>query len=136
MKTESNAARLKAIMEETDRTWDFTPFINILADDVVFKATVPEGTPISGEFKGKDAVTEYFMKILPDTAVFKQQVPMDFIDDGDRVIILGDDAYTLIKNNRTYRSSYAMIVKFSNGLVDDILIIQDLSGFYDAYKSK
>jgi ketosteroid isomerase-like protein len=29
-----------------------------LADDVVFEVTIPEGTPISGEFRGKQAVTD------------------------------------------------------------------------------
>lgn len=133
-KTSANAARLKAIMEETDKTWSFQPLIDILAADVKFKSTVPAGTPISGEFKGKEAVARYFNVILQDVAVFKQQIPMEFIEAGNRVIILGDDAYTLKKTGVTHRSPYAAIFTFEGGLIKDILIIQDLSGIWEAYR--
>lgn len=126
---------LKTIMEEIDRTWDFKPLIDILAEDVTFKATIPPGTPISGEFKGRDAVKNYFEEIITSVAVFKQQAPMEFIEAGDnRVIILGDDAYTLNNNGKTFRSPYAAIYTFENGLLKDLLIIQDLSGIWEAYK--
>ncbi|KAA0992270.1 nuclear transport factor 2 family protein [Dyadobacter aurulentus] len=130
-----NLLVLKETMEEVDKTWDFTPLISILSDNVVFEATIREGTPISGQFKGKKAVSDYFMKILPATAVFKQQAPMEFVAHDDKVIILGDDAYTLKKNNRTFRSPYAMIVTFDRGLITKILIIQDLSGFLEVYRN-
>lgn len=126
--------KLRAVMEETDKTWDFKPLIDILADDVTFKSTIPMGTPISGEFRGKKAVANYFNVILQDVAVFKQQTPMEFIPAGNRVIILGDDAYTLKKNGETFRSPYAAIFTFENGLVKGILIIQDLTGIWNAYR--
>lgn len=133
-KLSANAERLKAVMEETDRTWSFKPLIDMLAEDVRFKSTIPNGTPISGEFRGKEAVSRYFSVILQDVAVFKQQVPMEFIDAGNRVIILGDDAYTLKKTGETYRSPYASVFTFEDGLISDILIIQDLSGIWNAYR--
>lgn len=37
---------------------DWQPLIDHLAEDVVFKATIPDGTPISGEFRGKQAVAK------------------------------------------------------------------------------
>lgn len=129
-----NASRLQRIMEEIDRTWNFAPLITQLADDVVFRVTVPEGTPLSGEFRGKDAVARYFTKILPSVAVFRQQAPMEFIAYGERVIILGDDAYTLKKTGDTFRSPYAMIVTYRGEDITNILIIQDLHGLAAAYR--
>jgi hypothetical protein len=131
-----NVFILRAVMEEVDRTWDFKPLINILAPDVRFKATIPPGTPISGEFKGKEAVANYFNVILQGVAEFKQQVPMEFIQTDNRVIILGDDAYTVKKNGENYRSPYTAIFTFENGLVKDILIIQDLTGIWNAYSKE
>jgi ketosteroid isomerase-like protein len=124
---------LKNIMEETDRLGDFGPLINLLSADVVFEATIREGTPISGKFTGKAAVTEYFTKILPQVAVFTQMRPRHYFASENGVVILGDDAYTLVKNNKTFRSAYAMLVTFKEALIDYILIIQDLSGIYEAY---
>ena len=51
-----NTVTAKSIFEAED----FQPLLEHLADDVVFKATTPEGTPISGEFCGKQAVVDYF----------------------------------------------------------------------------
>jgi hypothetical protein len=51
-----NFTSAKSIFEAED----FQPLLDRLADDVVFKATIPEGTPISGEFRGKQAVVDYF----------------------------------------------------------------------------
>lgn len=130
----ANAERLEAIMKEVDRVESFQPFVDHLADDVVFRATIPDGTPASGEHRGKEAVTEYFMKTLPAFAVFEQKVPMEFVDDGDRVIILGDDAYKMIKTGQTFRSPYAMVVRFERDRIKSILIIQDLSGMAAAYR--
>ena len=51
-----NITLAKSIFEAED----FQPLLEHLADDVVFKATIPKGTPISGEFRGKQAVVDYF----------------------------------------------------------------------------
>lgn len=113
---------------------DFGPLQALLADDAVFRATVPPGTPISGEFRGRDAIAGYFNRLLPDVAVFVQQAEPEFIAEGNKVIVLGDDAYTLKKNGKTYRSPYAMVITFAGELAESILIIQDLSGIAEAYR--
>jgi ketosteroid isomerase-like protein len=131
-----SVSRLKWILEEVDRTRDMKPLIEQLSEDVVFRVTIPEGTPVSGEFRGKEAVTKYFAETLPAVAVFKQQVPMEFVADGDRVIVLGDDAYSLKKTGETFRSPYAMIVNYEGERIKSILVIQDLSGLAMAYREQ
>jgi len=54
-----NISLAKCILEVED--WQ--PLLDRLAHDVVFKATIPEGTPISGEFRGKQAVEKHFMNL-------------------------------------------------------------------------
>ncbi|MDY7227384.1 nuclear transport factor 2 family protein [Hyalangium rubrum] len=131
----SNLSRLKRILEEVDRTWEMKPLTDQFAKEVVLRVTIPDGTPLSGEFRGKEAVTGYFTQILPEVAVFKQQAPVEFVPDGERVIVLGDDAYTLKKTGETFRSPYAMVVGFEEEQIKSILIIQDLSGLAAAYRS-
>lgn len=121
-------------MKEIDRSGSFQALVDQLADDVTFRATVADGTPASGEFRGKKAVADYFIRTLPGLAVFEQQVPMEFVGNGDRVIILGDDAYTLTKTGQKFRSPYAMVVRFERDRIKSILIIQDLSGMAAAYR--
>jgi ketosteroid isomerase-like protein len=61
-------------------------------------------------------------------------VPLEFITDKNRVIVLGEDAYTLKKTGETFRSPYAMIVSYEDERIKGILIIQDLSGMAAAYR--
>ena len=65
-----NSALAKSIFEAED----FLPLFDRLANDVVFKATIPQGTPISGEFRGKQAVVDYFEN-LEEIATFRQEKP-------------------------------------------------------------
>lgn len=126
--------RLKWILEEVNQRGNMKPLIDHLAEDVVFRVTIPDGTPASGEFRGKAAVLEYFTQTLPGLADFTQQAPLEFIPDGDRVIVLGDDAYTLKKTGETFRSPYAMVMGFEGDRLKSWLIIQDLSGMAAAYR--
>lgn len=123
--------RVQAAMAVIDS--DFAPLQALLAEDAIFKATVPPGTPISGEFSGREAIADYFNRVLPEVAIFEQQVAPELIAEGNRVIVLGDDAYTLKKNGKTYRSPYAMVITFDGELARSIVIIQDLSGIAEAY---
>jgi hypothetical protein len=43
----SNVELARRLINPPDGNWQ--PLLDRLADDVVFKVTVPEGTPISGE---------------------------------------------------------------------------------------
>lgn len=113
---------------------DFRPLLDRLADDVVFKATIPEGTPISGEFRGKQAVVDYFTS-LGDVAEFRQEKPLQFFGGGERVVVLGDDSFKIKKTGVTARSEYAIVADFRDGWITAILIIQDLSAIADAYRT-
>jgi ketosteroid isomerase-like protein len=124
-----NIALARSIFEAED----FGPLIDRLADDVVFKATVPEGTPISGEFRGKRAVLDYFEN-LGDVAEFRQEKPLEFFGSGGRVVVLGDDSFEIKKSGVRGRSEYAIVADFRDGEITSILIIQDLSTIAHAYR--
>jgi ketosteroid isomerase-like protein len=115
-------------------TSDFEPLFAYLADDVVFKVTIPEGTPISGEFRGKQAVIEYFDRI-GEIAEFHQEQPLELLTTENRIVLLGDDSFTIKKTGGTARSEYAIVFDLRDGLITRFLIIQDLSAFVDAYRS-
>lgn len=126
-----NIALMTSILERED--WQM--LIDHLADDVVFKVTIPDGTPISGELRGKQAVADHLMK-LGDLLEFRQEKPLEYFGGGDRVVVLGRESFEVKKSGVTVRGSeYADVVDFRNGLITRFLIIQDLSAFVDAYRS-
>jgi hypothetical protein len=88
------------------REEDYQVLLDHLADDVVFRVTIPEGTPISGELRGKQAVADCFAR-LGSIAALHQEQPQQYIVDGDRVVVLGDDSFERKQNGVTARSEYA-----------------------------
>lgn len=54
-----SVALLTSILDRED--WEL--LFDHLADDVVFAVTIPDGTPISGQFRGKRAVVEHFKNL-------------------------------------------------------------------------
>ncbi len=114
------------------RPEDAQRLVERLADDVIFKVTIPDGTPISGEFRGKQAVIEHLTR-LGEIAVFRQEKQQEYFANGDRVVVLGEDSFEIKQSGVTARSEYAMVLDYRDGLITHWLIIQDLSAFVDAY---
>jgi ketosteroid isomerase-like protein len=125
-----NTSLAKSIMESDD--WQ--PLIDHLADDVMFKATIPDGTPISGELRGKEAMLDHLAK-LGAVLEFRHQQPLQFFGNGERVVILGKESVVINKSGVTVSDSeYATVLDFHDGLITRFLVIQDLSAVVDAYR--
>jgi ketosteroid isomerase-like protein len=131
MATQDNIAFARSVLE----TEDWPRLIDRLADDVVFKATIPDGTPVSGEFRGKQAVAEHLVN-LGNVLDFRQERPLEFFGDGERVVVLGTESVEIKKNGVTVPGSeYATVLDFQDGLVTRFSVIQDLTAVVDAYRS-
>jgi uncharacterized protein len=114
---------------------DWQRLIDHLAEDVVFKATIPDGTPISGEFRGKQAVVDHLVR-LGDILEFRQEGPREYFGHGERVVFLGKESVEIKKSGVTVpESEYATVLDFHDGLITRFLVIQDLSAVVDAYRS-
>jgi NAD(P)-dependent dehydrogenase (short-subunit alcohol dehydrogenase family)/ketosteroid isomerase-like protein len=129
---EDYVALAKRLINRPDGNWQ--PLLDRLADDVVFKVTIPDGTPIRPEFRGKEAVTEHF-EHLGDLLEFRQERPMEFFGRDDRVIVLGRESFEIKANGVTVTGSeYADVLDFHDGQITHFLVIQDLSAVVDAYR--
>ena len=127
-----NITFAKSVLEADD----WPRLIDRLADDVVFKATIPDGTPVSGEFRGKQAVAEHLTQ-LGDILEFRQEKPLEFFGDGERVVVLGSETVEIKKNGaRVPNSEYATILDFRDGFVTRFTVIQDLTAVVDAYRAE
>jgi ketosteroid isomerase-like protein len=126
-----NTSLAQSLMESDD--WQ--PLIDHLADDVVFKATIPDGTPISGELRGKQAMVDHLIK-LGDVLGFRQEQPLQFFGTGERVVVLGKESVEIKKSGVTVpESEYATVLDFHDGLITRFLVIQDLTAVVDAYRN-
>ena len=130
MATQENIAFARSALE----TEDWPRLIDRLADDVVFKVTIPDGTPVSGEFRGKQAVVDHLLN-LGNLLEFRQEKPLEFFGNGERVVVLGQETVEIKKNGATVpHSEYTTVLDFREGLVTRFLVVQDMSAFVDAYR--
>lgn len=129
-------ARLRAIDAEVERTGSWRPLLDAMNDDVTLRATIPEGTPISGTFRGKAEVRRYFESVLPTViSRFDQQVPTEMIAHGNKVLVLGDDSMVLTADGSTHRSPYVTVYEHDDrDRISSMLVIQDLSAVVERHR--
>jgi ketosteroid isomerase-like protein len=136
-KRTDNLSLVKSILagpEDGREESDSNPFFDLLADDVVLKYSVPEGTPLSGEFRGKEAVVHFSAVVGPslveDVAL---EGPFTYVDGGDRVVMLGAESYTITKTGvRVCGTAFCNVFEFRDGRIVRLLFIKDMSAFVDA----
>jgi ketosteroid isomerase-like protein len=127
-----NVERTRSIFEEMGRTGSLQPLLEALADDASYKLSLPVGTPLSGEFRGRDSITGYFERL--DEVLDVQEVnTWDFVDNGDQVIVLGDEQFVVRKTGKRCTSEFAFVLEFRDGMIVRVRVIEDLSGVVEAF---
>jgi ketosteroid isomerase-like protein len=127
-----NVERTRHIFEEMARTGSTQPLLEAMADDAVYKLSLPKGTPLSGEFRGRHAILEYFERLEEVLEVLEVKT-WDFVGNGDQVIVLGDEQFVVKKTGRVCYSEFAFVLDFSEGKIIRALVIEDLSGVVEAF---
>jgi hypothetical protein len=68
-----------------------------------------DGTPISGEVRGKEAVAERLTN-LPCILEFRLEQPQEYVGNGKRVIVLGRESLVVKKSGVTVRTATTLPV--------------------------
>jgi ethanolamine utilization protein EutQ len=121
--TADNVALMRSIWGALERgeSHNLGAFFETLADDVVFKTEV-------GEVRGKQAFIAY-LAAASETMEFNIFVrPLEYLGDGDRVVILGDESFKVKDTGATHRAEWAWVVDVHEGQITRILHHQDLAG--------
>ncbi len=127
-----NVERTRQLFEEMARTGSPQPLLDLLAEDAVYKLSLPQGTPLSGEFRGRRAIADYFS--LVDELLEVQEVhTWDFVGNGKQVIVLGEERFVVRKTGKQCHSEFAFVLDFRDGQIARVLVIEDLSGLVEAH---
>lgn len=115
---------------------DYTPFFDLLDEDVVWQIGIREDTPhYGGQLKGKQAVISLFTSEPERLVDVDWERPPEFVGSGDRVVMLGQERYRIVKSDVELRNSeVAMVMDFKNDKIVSILHIADFSEWSDAYR--
>ncbi|WP_375770463.1 nuclear transport factor 2 family protein [Archangium gephyra] len=127
-----NVERTRHIFEEMARLGSNQPLLEAMDEEAVYKLSLPKGTPLSGEFRGRQAILEYFER-LEQVLEVQEVNTWDFVGNGDQVIVLGDEHFVVKKTGRTCYSEFAFVLDFRAGKIVRALVIEDLSGVVEAF---
>jgi ketosteroid isomerase-like protein len=125
-----NVALLRRIWEPVARgeSDDVGPFFDALADDVVFELPV-------GELRGKRAVVDYFAHAHEAIESRPFEQPLEYYGAGPRVVILGDETFTIRATGTTHRAAWAWVHDVHDGRITRIVAIQDLGAVTGAVRA-
>jgi hypothetical protein len=127
-----NVERTRLIFEEMARSGSNQPLLDAMHEEAIYKLSLPKGTPLSGEFRGRQAILEYFER-LEQVLEVQEVKTWDFVGNGEQVIVLGDEQFVVKKTGRSCYSEFAFVLDFSGGKIVRALVIEDLSGVVEAF---
>jgi ketosteroid isomerase-like protein len=92
------------------------------------------GFPGGGTFQGPDAIFENVFAKLRREWIGWKSVPREFVQAGDRVLVLGHYEATWPSTGRSFRAEFAHLYKVRDGLIVSLQQFTDTRVIADAMK--
>lgn len=132
----SEAANLRVVkkMVQSYQGGDVGSVMKLLADEVTIQLTVSEGTPLSGVFKGKDGVNQYFSRNA-DTVETQAMEVQNFLAGGNQVAVLGRETIKIKHSGELMQDAdWVMLCTLKAGKIVAIEVIEDTAALSRAYR--
>ena len=103
------------------------------SEDINWKTPEIENATFSGERRGHAEVGEFFAELDAEEE-FSNFEPLEFIAQGDRVVVLGKLAVTVRETGKSYESDWVHIFTVKDGKITDFLEFFDNAAANRAYQ--
>ena len=123
---------LRAIFKDFAASGDTTRLMESLTEDVVYKVSIGPGTPLSGEFRGKDGVASYF-RDMPSAVEHVGFNVYDFLANDDKAVVTGDETLRVVKNGVVFFTEWVVVCSFRGDKICRILVVENLGALSQAY---
>ncbi len=89
--------------------------------------------PFSGTFKGKQEILKMF-GIQSQTIDLLSFHPLYFLENSNRVAVVGNDSAKVKATQKTYYTDFTMVFHFDdNGLIDNVHVYMDTEAIAEAF---
>ena len=95
---------------------DLNALLSLFDKDIEWVSPGPPELPTSGRRRGHQAVAEFF-KVVNEVFDIQRFEPKEFIAQGDRVVVLGEDTSRVKATGKTIDSEWAHAFTLKNGVV-------------------
>ena len=95
---------------------DINSLLQLMSNNIQWELPEVENVPFSGKRQGIEKVRDFFSKLLEVEESIEFN-PMDFIAEGDRVVVLGNYKWRVKESDLQYQSDFAHVFTVQNGKV-------------------
>jgi ketosteroid isomerase-like protein len=113
---EQENTKLAARMYETFNAGDIESFLNLFSDDVSWQSPEIENVPLNVKFSGRENLGG-FISDLDNYEEFLKMGPTEFIEQGDRVVVLGNFICRSKTTDKQYATDFAHIITIKEGKI-------------------
>jgi ketosteroid isomerase-like protein len=133
MSADDNVKLVKSVMEEFMRTGNPAPLLAAITDDALIKAVIPGGTPISGDFRGREGFVRYF-EALNEVMEILDLREIDYTGSVDKVVNLGIEKARVKRTGKIFECEVATVFTLDRGKIAKVVALADMSVIIDAYR--
>ncbi len=90
--------------------------LGIFTDDIKWTVPMIENAPFAGSRSGKDAVMEFFGELAEAEDITRFE-PLEFIAQGDKVVVRGESKATVRSTGNDYETAWVHIFHLKDGKV-------------------
>jgi ketosteroid isomerase-like protein len=132
MSIDDHVKLVKDTMAEFMRTGSSEPLLAAITEDAVIKAVIPDGTPISGEFRGRDGFIRYLTALNEVMEILEVQ-NTDITASADHVVMLGTEKARIRRTGKMLDCEIATVFAITAGKIARMIAFADMSPIVEAY---
>ncbi|HEX7840661.1 MAG TPA: nuclear transport factor 2 family protein [Kofleriaceae bacterium] len=134
MSTDDNVKLVKTTMDQFMKTGSPEPLLAAITEDAVIKAVIPDGTPISGEFRGRDGFLRY-LTALHEVMEILEVETTDITASADHVVMLGTEKARVRRTGKLLDCEVATVFTIQGGKIARMVALADMTPIVDAYRA-
>ena len=99
-------------------TGDIEGLLALFSEDITWSIPEIENAPFAGDRNGTPAVAEFFTQ-LGEAEDITRFEPLEFIAEGDKVVVLGESAATVRSTGKSYETDWVHVFHLHDGKVTE-----------------
>jgi ketosteroid isomerase-like protein len=135
MSIDDNVRLVQTTMDEFMRAGSPASLLAAITEDAVIKAVIPDGTPISGEFRGPDGFLRY-LTALDEVMEILEVKTTDITASADHVVMLGTEKARVRRTGKLLDCEIATVFTLQGGKIARVVALADMSPIVDAYRAE
>ena len=99
-------------------TGDIEGLLSLFSEDITWTVPEIENAPFAGKRTGTSSIAEFFSQLVEAEDLTRFE-PLEFIAEGDKVVVLGESQATVRSTGKTYETDWVHVFHLRDGKVKE-----------------